>query len=263
MILWKYLAFLLVHLHVNGLADKPAFPVAEFSAHVRTAEWLIEYDSAAWRLSDTVTHADMDLLQRTGKEWFVYRGRDSLWYGAYGKFQDTAYDLALHFRINRSDSIEAVSEPRPDTAMLHAVSRCIRSSYKYAGLMLGRSYVRMNKFIRLNGDRSISIYLLPALQPADVAMYGGEFMYRFDASGRQLLERYEYYRGGFKGFRLNAGREVKLAYEDVKYPTLGSVYFALRYRNRFREISIETLESFSQLMFNQVRGFYWEHREKG
>lgn len=262
MMFWKYLLFLLVHLHFSAPEDVRKFPVAEFSAHVKTAEWLIEYDSAAWRLSDTVTRADMDLLQRTGKEWFVYRGRDSLWYGAYGKFQDTAYDLAMHFRISHTDSIEAVNQPHPDTLMLHAVSRCIRSSYKMAGAMLGRSYVRMNKFIRLNGDRSISIFLLPALQPADVAMYGGEFHYRFDEYGRKLLERNEYYRGGFKGFRLNNERDVKLAYEDVKYPTLGSVYFALRYRNRFREIRIETLESLSVLMFNQVRGYYWEHREK-
>ncbi len=243
--------------------DKPTqFPVGEFSAHVKTAEWLIQYDTAAWRLSEEVSHADMDLLQRTGKEWFVYRGRDSLWYGAYGRFQDTAYDLAMHYRINREDSIEIVTEPKPDTLMLHAVSRCIRSSYKQAGAILGRSYVRMNKFIRLNGDRSISIYLLPALQPAEVAMYGGEFHYRYDEYGRKLLEKQEYYRGGFKGLRLNTEREIKLIYEDVKFPTLGAVYFALRYRNRFREIRIETLESLSVLTFNQSRGYHWEHREK-
>ncbi|WP_109698548.1 hypothetical protein [Chitinophaga deserti] len=261
MIFWKYLAFLLVHLHFSGPEKHYKFPIAEFSAHVKTAEWLIEYDSAAWRLSDTVTHADMDLLQRTGKEWFVYKGRDSMWYGAYGKFQDTAYDLAIHYCINRQDSIELVTTP-PDTAMMCSVSRGIRKAYRNAGVMLGRSYVRMNKFIRLNGDRSISIWLLPALQPAEVAMYGGEFHYRFDEKGEQLLERQEYYRGGFKGFRLNNGRDVKLEYEDVKSPTLGAVYFALRYRNRFREIRIETLESHSLLVFNQVRGYYWEHKER-
>lgn len=262
MTLWKYLAFLLVHLHFNGPEKAWKFPAAEFSAHVKTSEWLIEYDSAAWRISEEVTHADMDLLQRTGREWFVYRGRDSLWYGAYGKFRDTAYDLAMHYRINREDSVEIIADPKPDTAMLHAVSRSIRSAYKFAGVVLGRSYVRMNKFVRLNSDRSISIYLLPALQPAEVAMYGGEFHYRFDENGKQLLERYEYYRGGFKGYRLNTERAVKLAYDDVKSPTLGAVYFALRYRNRFREIRIETLESHSLLVFSQTRGYYWDHKEK-
>lgn len=261
--LMKYLAFLLVQLYFSGPEKNWKFPVAEFSAHVKTAEWLIMYDSAAWRLSEEVTHADLDLLQRTGREWFVYLGsRDSLWYGAYGRFQDSAYDLAMHIRINRQDSIETVTEAKPDTAMLHAVSRCIRASYKFAGAMLGRSYVRMNKFVRLNNDRSISIYLLPALQPAEVAMYGGEFHYRFDETGLRLLERNEYYRGGFKGFRLHNDREVKLAYDDVKSPTLGAVYFALRYRNRFKEIRIETLESLSLLAFSQVRGYYWQHTEK-
>jgi hypothetical protein len=258
MITWNLLAFFLVHMSFSKPHTR-AFPIADFNDKLKTAEWMVAYDSAAWRMSELVTHVDNDLLARMGREWFCFRGADSLWNGVYGKYKDGKYDLVIQYRIEPSDSIRIVEE-KPDSVMLISVSKAINAAYTEAGLRLGKSYVRFNKFIRYQPDH-ISIWLLPALQPNEIALYGGEFYYRFDHTGEKILERQEYFQG-FKGFRFGKGREVKLEYEAAAAPPLGAVYFALQYRGQFKGVQIETRESISVLSFNQVKGYYWEHKEK-
>lgn len=260
MITLKFLAFFLLRMNFPQPAVN-TFPIADFNDKVRTAEWMMAYDSAAWRMSDLVTHIDNDLLARMGREWFCFRGPDSLWNGVYGKYKNGRYDLVIHYRINENDSIAIVEKEKTDSVMLIAVSKAINTAYTEAGSRLGKSYVRFNKFVRYHADQTITIWLLPALQPAEVAMYGGEFYYHFDRSGEKLLDRWEYFQG-FKGFRLGKGREVKLEYEAMGAPTQGAVYFALQYRNQFKNVQIETKENISTLNFSQTKGYYWEHKGK-
>lgn len=256
----KFLAFFLVQMNFSQPDIRP-FPLADFNDKVRTAEWMMAYDSAAWRMSDLVTHIDNDLLARMGREWFCFRGPDSLWNGVYGKYKNGRYDLVMHYRISGSDSIDVVKEEKVDSAMLVAVSKAINTAYKEAGSRLGKSYVRFNKFVRYHTDRSITIWLLPAMQSSGIVLYGGEFCYHFDATGEKMLSRWEYFQG-FKGFRFGKGREVKLEYEAVTAPPQGAVYFALQYRDEFKGVHIETKENISTLYFNQTNGYYWEHKGK-
>ncbi|MBO9151159.1 hypothetical protein ACFOTA_03000 [Chitinophaga sp. GCM10012297] len=256
----QFLAFFLLQLNFSQPAVK-TFPIADFNDKVRTAEWMLAYDSAAWRMSDLVTHIDNDLLARMGREWFCFRGPDSLWNGVYGKYKDDRYDLVIHYRIIEADSIAIVEEEKVDSTLLIAVSKAINAAYAEAGSRLGKSYVRFNKFVRCHADQTITIWLLPALQPAEVAMYGGEFYYHFDRTGEKLLDRWEYLQS-FKGFRFGKEREVKLEYEAMAMPPQGAVYFALQYRNRFKGVQIETKENVSTLNFSQTKGYYWEHKAK-
>ncbi|RPD38053.1 hypothetical protein [Chitinophaga barathri] len=259
MISWNFLAFFLVQMSFSQ-PDTRAFPIADFNDKLKTAEWMISYDSAAWRMSELVSHVDNDLLARMGREWFCFRGPDSLWNGVYGKYKDGKYDLVVQYHIDESDSISEVKE-KLDSNMLVAVSQAINTAYTEAGLRLGKSYVRFNKFVRYHNDQTITIWLLPALQPNEIALYGGEFYYRFDKTGAKVLDRWEYFQG-FKGFRFGKAREVKLEYEAVTAPPQGAVYFALQYREQFKGVHIETKENSSRLNFNQVKGYYWEHKEK-
>src|SRR5690606_11857209 len=200
-------------------------------------------------------------LARMGREWFCFKGTDSLWNAVYGKFNDTAYDLVLHYKLFENDTIDVVCDP-PDTAMLHSVSRAINNAYREAGLILGKSDTRFNKFIRYHADKTVSIWLLPALQSLGIALYGGEFYYHFDPSGANILEREEYFQGSFKGFKTGKPREVRLNYQDVSAPTQGAVYFAVRYRKFFPNIHIDTRESTSVQSFDPGKGAYWRHADK-
>lgn len=254
---WLLLAVLLLTQTVQAQKNN----TRSFSEKLETAQWMREYDSVAWRMSELVTEATYEELARIGREWFCYKGTDSLWNGVYGKFKDGKYDQVLHYRLNTNDTIDVVPDSI-DAVMLVAVSKAINVAYREAGVILGRSYVKMNKFIQYHQDKTITIWLMPALQPSDVAMYGGEFYYHFDESGTKVLEREEYYKGHFKGFKIGKTREVRLNYEDADEPTQGAIYFALQYQRSFSEIHIDTRGSTSLLAFSREKGYYWRHADK-
>lgn len=214
------------------------------------AQWMIRYDAAAWRMSELVTDATHEQLSRMGKEWFCFIGSDSLWHGVYGKYLDTAYDVVLHYCIDANDTID-ISCQELDTAMLHSVSRAIRIAYREAGSVLKRSFVKFNKFVRYNQDKTVSVWLMPALQPNEIAMYGAEFYYHFDETGTNVLEKDEYYQGSFKGFRLGKRNKVLLSYEDRDEPTQGAIFFAMLYKDKFASIKIVTRSGAGTLSYHQ------------
>ncbi len=243
-------------------AQKPApFPLAAFNSKLETARWMVDYDTVAWRLSEMVTTVSWEELGRMGREWFCYKGDDGLWNGIFGKYKDGQYDVVLHYKIWRADSVDVVCDP-PDTAMLGAVSRAIGLAYREAGYVLGKSYVKFNKFVRYHADRTVSVWLMPALAPNEIALYGAEFHYRFDATGTAILSRDEYYQGSFKGFRLGKAREVQLQYADADAPTLGAVFFAMKYGRHFSGVQINTRNSTSLMAFSQQKGYSWQHTGK-
>ncbi|MGX5819688.1 hypothetical protein ACWKWU_15935 [Chitinophaga lutea] len=245
----------------TAFAQKPAgvYPGKDFQYQLSVADWMTAYDSAAWRMSEYASGLSWEEVGRMGKEWFCYKDKDSLWNGIYGKFKDSTYDLVIQYRIAANDTIELVCD-EPDTAMLHSVSRAIRLAYKEAGLTLGKSYVKFNKFIRRHNDNTISIWLLPSIQPNEIAMYGGEFYYTFDEKGTTITGRSEYYQGSFKGVRLGGKpRDLVLRYEDSNELTQGAIFFARQYRSFFTSVRILTHASASLLAFNQTKGYYWQH----
>lgn len=241
--------------------NRQRFNHQAFLEKVTVAAWMVDYDSVAWRMSELVTMATYDELARMGKEWFLFKGKDSLWNGVYGKFKDSTYDLVLHYKLGANDTID-VDCDEVDSVMLFAVSRAIRGAFKEAAAILGKSSVRFNKFVKYNADKTVSIWLMPALQSLGIAVYGGEFYYHYDATGKVLLDREEYYQGSFKGFKTGKVREVRLNYEDVNAPTLGAVYFALQYRQFFSDIYIDTRESSSMQHFKPGAGYSWRHADK-
>lgn len=256
------IALLLVQSAWAQPKNSPRFDRQAFAEKIAVAEWMSEYDSIAWRMSELVTMATYDQLERIDRrEWFCFKGKDSLWNAVYGKYNDSTYDLVLHYKLMENDTIDAVCDA-PDTAMLHSVSRAINIAYREAAPILGKTSTRFNKFVRYHTDKTVSVWLLPALQSLGIALYGGEFYYHFDPSGTQILEKEEYYQGSFKGFKTGKPRDVRLNYEDAAAPTQGAVYFAVQYRKFFTNIHIDTRESTSVQSFSPGKGYYWLHADK-
>src|SRR5574337_658548 len=90
---------------------RPHFPAAEFYRNVSVAEWLVQYDAAAWRSSDLVATLPASVQQQLGTEWFCLASED-VWECFYGRYDDTtkSFQVAAHCRQN-ADGKFALVEP--------------------------------------------------------------------------------------------------------------------------------------------------------
>ncbi|ATL47686.1 hypothetical protein COR50_11190 [Chitinophaga caeni] len=220
------------------------------------AKYLCEYDAIAWQMSDLAATALTPDAKMLGREWFCYQDIHQKWHGVYGKFLDTTYKVVFHYVQGEQDNIDLDCN-EPDSAMLFSYSKSIQKAYQMAAKLLGKSYTRFNKFLRRNADGSISIWILPAVQPGNLAVYGAEFYYQFDRNGDKLLDSNEYYRGSCKGFKLGKSRDVNLDYSDLPGVTFGSIFFAWRHREDFSTIYINTSTGSTALKFDQQKGYHW------
>ncbi|WP_295118050.1 hypothetical protein [uncultured Chitinophaga sp.] len=226
-----------------------------FEEKLSTVEWLCTYDSVATFISNIAMTMPYEDRLRTGRHWFCYLAGDGQWRAVFGKFAANKYDIVAHYKIIDTAWIDQVCEH--DTSMINSYSRAIDNAYANAAQVLGHSQVRFNKFIRSNQDSTISLWLMPSVQSADIAMYGGEFYYKFDKQGNQVLDRAEYYAGRFRGFKVGSPRAIHLDYTQDEVPTLGAVYFAWRNRKVFGDIHIENKASSMVLSYNEDKGYHW------
>lgn len=241
-------------LHAQGPLVKPPARLP-FEEKMTIASWLCTYDSVATFISDIAMTMPYEDRLRVGRQWFVYFGGDGAWHSVWGKYSNNKYDLVVHYKIVDTSFVDNVCDY--DTSMINSYSRAIDNAYMYASKVLGHSQVRFNKFIRSEQDGSISIWLMPSVQSADIAMYGGEFYYKFDKKGSTVIDREEYYTGRFRGFKTGSPREIHLDYSQDEAPRLGAIYYAWRNRKVFGDIYIENRESSMVLSYNQDEGYHW------
>ncbi|UYQ93968.1 hypothetical protein MKQ68_02520 [Chitinophaga horti] len=241
-------------LHAQGPHIKAEAPLP-IQEKLGVASWLCTYDSVATFISDIAMTMPYDQRQRIGRHWFCYQGVDRLWHAVFGKFNGSQYDVVSHYKIIDTTFIDQVCEQ--DSALLISYSRVIDKAYAEAAKILGPSQVRFNKFLKSNADSTISIWLMPSVQSADIAMYGGEFYYKFDKQGNEILDRTEYFSGRFRGFKVGSPREIHLDYSQDDSPTLGAVYFAWRNRKVFGDIHIQNRASSMVLSYNEDKGYHW------
>ncbi|MCK7553498.1 hypothetical protein MKQ70_00150 [Chitinophaga sedimenti] len=241
-------------LHAQGPHVKAAQPLP-FEEKMNVVAWLCSYDSVATFISDIAMTMPYEQRLRIGRHWFCLQGPDGVWQAVFGRFANGRYDLVSHYRMVDSFNIDQVCDA--DTAMLNSHSRAIDNAYAEASKIIGPSQVRFNKFLKDNPDGTLSIWMMPSVQSADIAMYGGEFYYKFDKTGTAVLDRNEYYTGRFRGFKTGSPREIHLDYLQDDTPTLGAMYFAWRNRKVFGDIYIENKVNRMVLSYNEDKGYHW------
>ena len=123
--------------------------------------------------------------------------------------------------------------------------------------------VRFNRYIKRENDGTLSGWALPAFSQAGEAVYGGEFYYRFDRTGNNLLENNEYFQGNFRGFKTDRPREIWLDYKEMDKPSFGAIFFVWYYKKYITRIFIENKKSRSTVFFDKNKGeYYWSHYEQ-
>ncbi|MDF2187718.1 hypothetical protein [Paraflavitalea sp. CAU 1676] len=236
---------------------QPQFDIQSFNQKFETAQWLYQYDIIAWWTSDSILAAPKEEQSKLGGEWFCFQEKD-IWHAAYGKYVNDQFEQVFHYTVDTASKVRRVYNPI-DTFLANSYSRALRNANRQIKPLKDTVNVRFNQFIKRNDDQTLSIWLLPAFSQSGVAVYGGEFYYKFDPSGQVMLDKTEYFQGQFKGFKADNPREIWLNYRDVEKPTLGAIFFVWYYKKYFTRITIDNKPSNSTVLFEPDKGYYWIH----
>jgi len=235
------------------------FDIADFNEKMNIAEWLYEYDMIAWQTSDSVMKQDKKELERLGSEWFCFEEND-IWHAVYGKYENNQFDLVFHFKVDRKGQVSKTNE-LVDTTFLNRYSRALQTANNQLKILKDTINLRFNQYIKENNDKTFTVWVLPAFQTNNVAIYGGEFIYTIDNNGLKVLKDNSYFQGQFRGFKVGNPREIWLNYRETEKPTLGAIFFVWYYKSYFTKIVIDNAKSTSTTIKSNDN-WTWMHVEK-
>jgi hypothetical protein len=180
----------------------PNFDIADFNKKFDVAEWLYTYDHVAWWTSDSVMIQDKNEIERLGNEWFCYQDQTNTWHAVYGRYGNGTFDLVFHFTVDNTSKIKRTYE-KVDTLILNSYSRALITANKQISALKDTVGIRFNQFVKQNDDKTFSVWIFPAFQPNNTAVYGGEFIYTIDQSGNTVIQDDSYFQGSFRGFKVD------------------------------------------------------------
>lgn len=244
--------------------DKPVFDIPDFNKKVEVAEWLVRYDTVAWKTTDVLMRLDKAELARLGQEWFCFQDKGGRWHAVYGKLENNKFDLVAHFVVQADDGEITRTTEKVDDDFLVSHSRALITARTKQKESIPADAPLHNQYIKRNADKSFSVWILPALQPNNIAVYGGEFIYTIDPAGEKVTKDESYFQGAFRGFKTDPPREIWLNYREKEKPTLGAVFFVWYYKDYFTKIFIDNSKSTSTVIKNSANpsGYMWINVEK-
>ncbi|TDT40562.1 hypothetical protein CLV90_3411 [Maribacter spongiicola] len=235
------------------------FDIKDFNEKTAIAEWLVDYDLAAWWSTDSLMTKDKSRINRIGKEWFCFQDSTQTWHSVYGKYENGVYDQVFHFIVKSSSDVKE-STKKINSEFLNSHAKALNKAFEQSKGIRDSSGLRFNNYIRKNEKGNFNVYILPAFQPDGTAIYGGEFIYEITPEN-QIVNDQSYYQGNFRGFKTDPPREIWINYRELEKPSLGSVFFAWYYQPYFTKIVIDNKESFST-PFKGGTEWTWIHAEK-
>lgn len=237
------------------------FDIKSFNEKFDVVQWLCAYDNIAWWTTDSVLAAPEEEKRKLGQEWFCFQ-KDGVWHAAYGKYENGIFNAVFHYAVDSNNLVHRVYSGI-DSNEANPYSRALIRTNELTRAIRDTTDVRLNRYIRREIDGTLSVWVLPAFSPAGEAVYGGEFYYRFDRNGNNLLEKNEYYQGNFRGFKTDKPREIWLDYKEMDKPSLGAIFFVWYYKKYFTRIFIENKKSRSTVFLDSNKQeYYWTHYEQ-
>jgi hypothetical protein len=228
---------------------EPAFDIADFNKKFEVVQWLVAYDAVAWKTTDLLTVGDKAELARLGKEWFCFQDSKNLWHAVYGKLDKNKFDQIFHYVVDRTGRITRTID-KIDEDFLVSHARALDLAHRRLTETIPAGSPNHNSYIKRNDDKTFTVWLLPAFQTNEVAVYGGEFIYTIDAGAEKITKDESYFQGDFRGFKAKPPREIWLNYTEQEKPTLGSIFFVWYYRQYFTKIYIDNSKSTTTVIKN-------------
>ncbi len=157
----------------------------------------------------------------------------------------------------KSQSEVTETNEQIDQTFLNKHGQALSRAFKEMKPISDLTSLRFNHYIKENKKENLDVYIFPAFQPNGTAVYGGEFVYEVSPEN-QIVKDESYYQGQFLGFKTGEPREIWLNYREKVKPTLGTIFFALYYKDYFTKIIIDNKTSFST-PFNGGKSYTWIH----
>jgi len=238
--------------HAQGRPKSGAeFPAAKFDSLDRIAFYLWQYDSFAWATSDTLAAQlatiGSDAAKRLGEEWFCFK-RDSTWHAVYGRFDEAAdkYDAVAHYTSTGAGGI--VRAPAfADTALANRFGRALVTARHQLPDDIRKSGLRFNSYVRAREDGGIDVWYLPAWQPNGWIVYGAEFQYTLDVTGRSVRDSVVQV-GQLAGVRPNSTASVNLRTQAPGVATVAELLFIHLYTKHFAHVRVFTRDWVTELI---------------
>lgn len=228
------------------------FDSTQFIKHLEFANWLTEYEYVTQLGAEKFIHQP----EINTPVWFSYN-KDKTWFIVGGQGDNESFDIIHHLQI---DSLSGVNEYKGsfDTAKIKTTGIALIQSEKQFQFIRDTSNLFYNSFACLNPDQTISIWYLPEFQPSGQAVYGCEWEYVFDKSGKKLIRQNSVITK-ITGIWIGQPRELWLNFRDTDKPTVGSLFFALSFRDYFTRLRIDTRISTSTTARDNIGNYTWTH----
>ena len=244
-------------LSFHGIAQtgSPVFDTARFDKNLQLANQLISHEYYTQLAIDKFSkQEDISTL-----DWFSYFGNNT-WHTVGGNNTDRGFKVIKHVIF---DSLNTISEytGKYDTLSVNASASALSQANTKFKLIRDTCNFYFNSFVYRNTDQTISVWFLPAFQPSGQALYGCEWEYIFDKSGKQFL-RQNSFTNIITGVWIGQPRELWLNYRNTDKPTTGSVFFAQSFRDYFTRIRIDTHISTSTITKDASGKYAWTHKMK-
>jgi hypothetical protein len=232
-----------------------AFDTTQFNKQLEIANHLIEYEFYTQLAKDKYSK----IPETYDFEWFSYKDNNT-WHSVGGNSIGNTFAIKSQIIF---DSIGNISDYDhiPDTQKLNSLGSAFAFANSKFQIIRDTSSIYFNSFVISNPDKTISIRYLPAFQPSGQALYGCEWEYIFDKTGNNLLSQNSYI-NHITGVWIGQPRELRLNYRNTDKPTIGSIFFALSFRDYFTQIRIDTQFS-TNTTSKDINGYYsWGHKMK-
>lgn len=199
------LIFTLISFGQTAKNDKPNFDIADFNKKAEVAEWVVRYDTVAWKTSDVVATQDKKDLARRGRKWFCFQDTNNAWHAIYGKYANGKFELVFHFTMDEKSNVKPTDE-KPDAESLNAYAAraLIAANNQVETALKGAPHPLFNQYVKQNADKTFSVWILPAFQPDGLAVYGSELVYTISTAGGKIIKDESCVQSSFRGFKTGA-----------------------------------------------------------
>lgn len=182
------------------------------------------------------------------------------WHTICGSFSNNKFTIASHYCLDSAFKMKKFTGTF-DTTLYISAAHAMNLAQKNFQPVLDSTSIYFDSFLIFNNDNTMSVWFLPAFQPSGQAIYGWEWEYKFDSSGTRQLTCNSH-TGVSTGVWIGQPREIWLNYRNFDAPTVGSLYFALTYRDYFTRLRIDTRICTSTTSKDKTGNYYWHHKSK-
>lgn len=229
----------------------PGFDIKAFKQQEDLALWMLQYDSAQYRIHqfDTSTVRETQIcIPAKDNGWKVYSG----------KLDSNGLSRVHLFLISGKGKIERQTKTT-DTTLSDAMARALYNARLELSKMNYTSAWR--NFIRTNLDNSITVWAFPDNTNCTSTFYGPELSWWYSEDGLKVIAT-KHKTPALQGAKKQAGITT---YEllSEKMPSLELIYIAHRFRRSCTELNIIYKTGTSTFFYRaEEQTTSWQHQAK-